>query len=131
MKSKILIIDDEKNVRISLKNLLKDYGYQIFLAEKLVEAERILLAEEINLVILDIVLNKEDGLNWLRKMYGRKKYCPTIVISGNSNAKIIKEAKEIGAIGILEKPFSGEKVLHMIKSILESTEEQSTKNINP
>lgn len=118
MKPNILIIDDEKNVRISLKNLLKDYGYQIFLAEKLVEAERILFAEKIELIMLDIVLDREDGLNWLKKMYGRKKYYPTIVISGNANIEIIEKAKEIGAIGVIEKPFSSEKVLNIIKGIL-------------
>lgn len=122
MEPKILIIDDEKNVRISLKNLLKDYGYQIFLAEKLVEAERILFAEEIELIMLDIILDKEDGLNWLKKMYNRKKYYPTIVISGNATMEIIEKAKEIGAIGVIEKPFSSEEVINVIRNTLKKVE---------
>lgn len=122
MTSKILIIDDEKNVRISLNNLLKDYNYQIFLTEKLIEAERILFTEKIDLIILDIVLNKEDGLNWLKKMYDRKKYYPTVIISGNANLEMIKKAKEVGAQGILEKPFSSEKVLRIVKEVLNNIE---------
>lgn len=118
MESSILIIDDEKNVRISLGNLLKDYGYKVFLAEKIIEAERILFAEKIDLVILDVVLNKEDGLDWLKRMNNRKRYYPTIVISGNANMEILERAKEIGTIGVIEKPFSSQGVLNMVKSAL-------------
>ena len=116
----ILIIDDEKNVRVTLGNLLKDYGYKIFLAERLVEAEKILLTEEISLIMLDLFLNQEDGLKWLKKMSSMKKYYPTtIIISGNVNPETLEKAMEIGVVGVLKKPFSSEEVINIIREALE------------
>jgi len=116
----ILIIDDEKNVRVALGNLLKDYGYKIFLAERLVEAEKILLTEEISLIMLDLFLNQEDGLKWLKKMSSMKKYYPTtIIISGNVNPETLEKGMEIGVVGVLKKPFASEEVINIIREALE------------
>ena len=83
-KTKILVIDDEKDIRDSLKDILTDEGYKIFLAANASEAKEKKLSEKIDLILLDIWMPDIDGLSLLKEWAGNNEInCPVIMMSGH------------------------------------------------
>ena len=64
-KIKILVVDDEENIRISLKDILEDEGYDVFLAESAQKAKDFKNKESISLILLDIWMPDCDGITLL------------------------------------------------------------------
>ena len=67
IKTKLLIIDDEKDIRDSLKDILIDEGYEVDLAEHALEAKKIKLSKKFDLILLDIWMPDIDGLSLLKE----------------------------------------------------------------
>ncbi len=84
MKKKILIVDDEKNIRLLLKEELTDEGYDVVLAEDGAVALRLIREEKPDLVTLDIKMPGEDGLSILRKIRETDYDLPVIICSAYS-----------------------------------------------
>ena len=84
MKKKILIVDDEKNIRFLLKEELTDEGYDVILAESGAVALEIISKEKLDLVTLDIKIPGEDGLSILRKIREIEYDLPVIICSAYS-----------------------------------------------
>jgi two-component system response regulator len=84
MKKKILIVDDEKNIRFLLKEELTDEGYDVILAESGAAALEIIGKEKLDLVTLDIKMPGEDGLSILRKIREIEYDLPVIICSAYS-----------------------------------------------
>ena len=66
VKIKLLIIDDEKDIRDSLKDILIDEGYEIHLATNALEAKKVKLSQTFDLILLDIWMPDIDGLSLLK-----------------------------------------------------------------
>ena len=121
-KIKILIIDDEKDIRDSLKDILVDEGYEIFLASNATEAKKIKVSEKIDLILLDIWMPDIDGLSLLREWSALNEiFCPVIMMSGHGTIDTAIEATKIGATNFLEKPISLQKLLKTISSSLKNS----------
>ena len=84
MKKKILIVDDEKNIRFLLKEEMTDEGYDVILAESGAVALEIIRKEKLDLVTLDIKMPGEDGLSILRKIREIEYDLPVIICSAYS-----------------------------------------------
>ena len=84
MKKKILIVDDEKNIRLLLKEELMDEGYDVITAENGAAALKIIDEEKPDLVTLDIKMPGEDGLSVLRKIRETAYDLPVIICSAYS-----------------------------------------------
>ena len=120
-KTKILVIDDEKDIRDSLKDILTDEGYKIFLAANASEAKEKKLSEKIDLILLDIWMPDIDGLSLLKEWAGNNEInCPVIMMSGHGTIDTAIEATKIGATDFLEKPISLQKLLKTITSSLKN-----------
>jgi len=120
-KTKILVIDDEKDIRDSLKDILNDEGYKIFLAANASEAKEKKLSEKIDLILLDIWMPDIDGLSLLKEWAGNNEInCPVIMMSGHGTIDTAIEATKIGATDFLEKPISLQKLLKTITSSLKN-----------
>lgn len=116
---KILIIDDEKNIQVSLASILEDEGYKTFFAasgEEGVEKFRNIRPEA---VFLDIWLPGIDGLETLRKILAIDPLQIIIMISGHVNISTAVRAVKEGAYDFLEKPLSLDKVTFVLKRGLE------------
>jgi len=117
--AKILVVDDEENIRKSLKMILEYEGYSFLEAEDGEEALDVL--EEtvgLDLVLLDIKLPGRDGLEVLAEMK-KKPYSPEVVmISGHGTIKNAVEATRLGAFDFLEKPLQRDRVLLSIRNAL-------------
>ena len=123
-KIKLLIVDDEKDIRDSLKDILIDEGYEIYLAANALEAKKIKLSQTIDLILLDIWMPDIDGLSLLKEWASKNEInCPVIMMSGHGTIDTAIEATKIGATNFLEKPISLQKLLKTISSSLKSSVE--------
>lgn len=116
---KILVVDDEENIRKSLKMILEYEGYQMLEAPDGEEAMDII--EEtvgLDLILLDIKLPGRDGLDVLKDIRS-KPYTPEVImISGHGTIQTAVEATKLGAFDFLEKPLHRERVLLSIRNAL-------------
>ena len=121
-KTKILVIDDEKDIRDSLKDILNDEGYKIFLAANAIEAKEKKISEKIDLILLDIWMPDIDGISLLKEWANNNEInCPVIMMSGHGTIDTAIEATKIGATDFLEKPISLQKLLKTISSSLKNS----------
>jgi len=124
VRIKLLIIDDEKDIRDSLKDILIDEGYEIHLAENALEAKKIKLSQTFNLILLDIWMPDIDGLSLLKEWASNNEInCPVVMMSGHGTIDTAIEATKIGATDFLEKPISLQKLLKTISSALKNSVE--------
>jgi two-component system nitrogen regulation response regulator NtrX len=116
---KILVVDDERNIRRTLTNILEDEHYTAVTAESGEGALNILSNETIDLMFLDVKLPGMDGIEVLKKV--RKDYpnLDVIMISGHSTVRTAVQAVKIGAYDFLEKPLSLHKIAIMARNIAE------------
>jgi two-component system nitrogen regulation response regulator NtrX len=118
-RAKILVIDDEGNIRKSLKMILEYEGYQ-FLEAADGDTALSLIEEniDIDLVLLDIKMPGRDGLEILSEIKKRPSAPEVIMISGQGTIQAAVEATKLGAFEFLEKPLHRERVLLSIRNAL-------------
>ena len=128
---KILIIDDEKEIRFLLSSILSDEGYETLQAGTVEDAELEIDTNDFNLAIVDISLNdkKKDGIYLLKKIKKINKFIPVIMISGHATIQLAVDSMKLGAYEFLEKPFNKDRLLNFTKRALETYDLQN-KNKN-
>jgi two-component system nitrogen regulation response regulator NtrX len=121
MKSRILVIDDEAEIRRSVRMILEYEGYEVVEAssgpEGLAMAER----EAPDLVFLDIKMPGMDGLDALQRIRASNETLPVVIISGHGTVSTAVEATKAGAFDFIEKPLASERVLVTIRNALDQT----------
>ena len=120
--SSILIVDDEEGIRQVLSDCLRDEGYRIVAAEDGFQALRLLSAETVDLVILDVWLPNMGGIDVLKKIKAEYPEIEVIVISGHGNINLAVQAVKTGAFDFLEKPLSLEKTITVVQNALKLEE---------
>ncbi len=110
----VLVVDDEKNMRRSLENVLSDEGYAARMAESAEEALGFLSREEFFMVITDARLGGMSGYELLKKIHEQKPELPVLMLTAYATPKLAVEAIKAGAIDYLSKPFAPEELLHAI-----------------
>lgn len=112
--SKILIIDDEKDILDTLSSILEDEGFVVSKAMDGKEGLAIFEREKPDIVLLDVWMPELDGIQVLKRIKRKNKDAIVIVISGHGTISTAVEAVKVGAYDFLEKPLSIEKVLEVI-----------------
>ncbi|MCB5295505.1 MAG: sigma-54 dependent transcriptional regulator, partial [Candidatus Cloacimonetes bacterium] len=107
---KILIIDDEKNIRLSLTGILEDEGYEVLSFGEISQGLAAIEEEDPDAVLLDVKLPDGNGIDALKTIKERGWQMPVIMISGNSNISDAVKAIKLGAYDFLEKPLSLPKI---------------------
>jgi two-component system chemotaxis response regulator CheY len=124
MKNRILIVDDSFYMRTMLKNMLTDAGYEVVgEAANGQQALEMSAATNPDLITLDVILPDNTGLDVLK---GIRQVNPTVKVvmcSAVGQEVIVNEALESGASAYIVKPFSEEKVLEIVSSALQNSEE--------
>ena len=130
MKTEILVIDDNADIRFLICKILKDNDYIVRSAANYEQAVKEINTKLPNLAIVDIKLDKgdKDGIDLLKLVMAKNKSLPVIMISGHANVQVAVEAIRIGAYEFVEKPFSSEKLLNYVKRALEVTSIREEKN---
>jgi two-component system nitrogen regulation response regulator NtrX len=114
----ILVVDDEKDIRISLTGILEDEGYQVVTAASGIEALEKLREDLPDLVLLDIWMPGMDGLQALEKIKNLLPHITVIMISGHGTIETAVRATKLGAFDFIEKPLSLDKVLIAVTNAL-------------
>jgi two-component system, NtrC family, nitrogen regulation response regulator NtrX len=122
MKSEILVIDDNADIRFLICNILTDKNYNVRSAANFDQALFEIKKKTPDLAIIDIKLDKgdRDGIEILKLIMKSNKNIPVIMISGHANVQLAVEAIRLGAYEFVEKPFSTEKILNYVERALES-----------
>ncbi|NNE44871.1 MAG: sigma-54-dependent Fis family transcriptional regulator, partial [Gemmatimonadetes bacterium] len=119
MKAKILIVDDERNIRRTLTMVLKAEGFDVTDAGSAEEGLKMLDASGADVVLLDLNLPGMDGLEMLREMRRADPERMVVMISGQGSVATAVEATRAGAFDFLEKPLSKDRVLVAVRNALE------------
>ncbi len=120
MAEKILVIDDEKNIRRSFKMILESGGYRVREAENGVQGLNVYSNFMPDLVLLDVRLPEMDGVEVLREIKKREHQANVIMISGHATVRNAVEATRLGAFDFIEKPVAKEKLLIVVSRALEN-----------
>ncbi|MGA7990554.1 MAG: response regulator, partial [Thermoanaerobaculia bacterium] len=110
MARRILVCDDEADIRESLRTLLTEEGYEVTAVASGLNA--VSEAPDHDAILLDIKMPGQDGLDTLAKLRARGLATPVVMISGHGDVKTAMEAVRAGADDFLEKPLSSEHVLN-------------------
>lgn len=116
---RLLIVDDEEGIRISLRGILEDEGHTVFDVGSAEEGLAFLEKTDVDLMFLDIWLPGMDGLAMLDKVHGLYPSIPVLMISGHGTIETAVAAIKRGAHDFIEKPLSLEKVLIAVERALE------------
>jgi two-component system nitrogen regulation response regulator NtrX len=118
--SNILVVDDEREIRESLRGILEEEGYHVLLAESGEACLEQLKQKNCELVLLDIWLKGIDGLDTLERIRLLENCPEVIMISGHGTIETAVKATKLGAFDFLEKPLSLDKTLILIKNALDA-----------
>ena len=130
--NRILVIDDEQDIRTALKQILELEGYEVDLAANGRDGLAKLEEHGADLVITDIIMPGIDGVATVGKIKESRPDLPVIVISGGGNvapasyepgaistSAFLASAQKVGAERTLTKPFERNEILGMIKELLQ------------
>jgi UDP-3-O-acyl N-acetylglucosamine deacetylase len=115
---KILIVDDDRKVRDSIRDVLVDEGFRVAIAADGSEALAAVEREAPRLVLLDVWMPEMDGIEVLRRIRDAGAQAPVIVISGHGNVEMAVKATKLGAVDFIEKPFSIDGLLSSVRRAL-------------
>jgi len=119
---RILIVDDDANMRKLIKKMLKGERFELYEAGNGLEAEEVLAAvDSIDLVIMDIFMPEQEGLETIRSIMATNSNIGIIAISGgcrDMSVDFLEIARVCGADGTLAKPFRKHDLLQAIQKIL-------------
>lgn len=110
----LLIIDDEKNMRLSLEAVMLDEGYAVRAVESAEQGLQFLEKEEVFMVISDARLGGMSGYEFLEKARARWPELPVLIITAYATPRLAVEAIKAGAMDYLAKPFAPEELLHAV-----------------
>ncbi len=110
----VLVVDDEKNMRLSLQTMLGDEGYATRAVESAEGALELLRTDVFFLVISDARLGGMSGYDFLAKVRTQWPDLPVLMITAYATPKLAVEAIKAGAIDYLAKPFAPEELLHAV-----------------
>lgn len=119
MRTKILIIDDEKNMLWALENALKPEGYKMVTAVNGEEGLERFKEQEPALILLDIKLPQMDGIAVLQKIRSINPTIPVIMMTAHGTLETAIQAMKLGATDYLSKPFDLEELKVLVKKALE------------
>ncbi|WP_141617617.1 sigma-54 dependent transcriptional regulator [Myxococcus sp. AB036A] len=118
MPASVLIVDDEKNILLTLSQSLQLAGYQTHLANSGQVALDVVSARPVDAVLMDVRMPDMDGLTALAKLTELKPELPVIMMSGHGTIDTAVKATQLGARDFLEKPIARERLLVALRNVL-------------
>ena len=129
-KYKVLLVEDEANIRNLVVTLLETSGYQAIIAESCSAAKTVYNSYLPDLIILDLGLPDMDGMNFLEHVR-KESPTPIIVLSARSTEKDKVDALDMGANDYVTKPFSSAELLARVRSALRNNRYSSVEGKLP
>jgi len=102
---KILVVDDDPEVRMATRDFLSSKGYDVSVAEGGRDALRQLDSSPADVVLLDVAMPDMDGLETLKRIVSAHPNVPVIMVTGNADIEITSKVLQLGAADYVPKPF--------------------------
>jgi len=113
--TRILIVEDHENISLSIKNILKNEGYQVESAKELREGRNILQVTKVNLVLLDWMLPDGQGIDFLMELRRNGLRLPVILLTARADLVDKVLGLELGANDYMTKPFEARELLARVR----------------
>src|SRR5688572_4194643 len=121
MKQRILVVDDEPQIREMLSLYLASHGYEISTANDSAQALRAVGESKVDVAVLDIGLAEEDGLKLLEQLKAQHPYLHVIMLTGMGFVDdLLQEAQQKGADGYVSKVLPLDELLSAIQKVLKT-----------
>jgi DNA-binding NtrC family response regulator len=120
----ILIVDDEPIVRESIRDWLKDAGYEVATAETGEEALALVEKQDFSVIIMDIRLPGKTGVTVLKEVKVLKPGIKSIIITAYPSAEMVAEAKKLGVVDYLIKPIAPDDLERLVRETLAKVEQE-------
>ncbi|MCH6549028.1 MAG: sigma-54-dependent Fis family transcriptional regulator [Proteobacteria bacterium] len=121
----VLVVDDEDDIRVLIKEILSDEGYEVTNAADAAEARAARQEGKFDLILLDIWMPDTDGISLLREWSEHAELdCPVVIMSGHGTVDTAVEATRLGAFDFVEKPLSIAKLLRTVERAIESSKKR-------
>src|SRR6056297_585061 len=130
MKKKILIVDDEKNIRMTLEKALKKSDYIVDMAINGEEAIKKIKSNKYPVILLDMKLPGMNGMEVLEKINEMDYKTKVIIITGYGSIESAVKTMKLGAIDYLRKPFNPEKIRKIVTEVFQRYEIETKKDID-
>lgn len=117
-KNTILVVDDDVGVRDVLRSMLEAAGYRVLLAENGKEAMKALKAEEADLILTDLVMPEQEGIETIKALRQEYPGIRVIAMSGAFGGDYLRIAAYLGAHGTLAKPIQMDALLKLVGEVL-------------
>ncbi len=127
----VLIVDDERIVRESLRDWLTDAGYDVSTAETAEQAREIIDKQDFAAILLDIRLRGETGLSVLKELKAKRPWIKSIIMTAYASPETAAVARKLGVVDYLTKPVAPDDVEKLIKDTLESIGREPTVTKTP
>jgi len=122
MAKRILVVDDDENILSLERTILEQKGFDVTAAAGGAEALKLLADQTFDLVLLDVMMPEVDGFTVCRKIKedSRLKDVPVIFLTAKGGGEALAEGFESGAIMYINKPFTANKLLTIVNTMLEA-----------
>jgi DNA-binding response OmpR family regulator len=121
MAKRILVVDDDENILSLERTILEQKGFEVTTAGGGAEALEIIGQNDFDLVLLDVMMPEIDGFTVCRRIKEepRTKETPVIFLTAKGGGEALAEGFESGAIMYINKPFTANKLLTIVNTMLE------------
>ena len=112
---RILVVDDEENIRFSFKKLLTSAGYEVVTAAHLIDARAILAANEFDVAVIDRILSDgQNGIDLVKYIRDVQPFCEPVLMSGYPTFSSAAETLQFETFAYLTKPVKQKKLCHVV-----------------
>lgn len=126
----VLIVDDERGIRETLRGVLEDEGFEVETVESGEACLKIVETENFAAILLDVWLPKIDGLETLKRLREMGNDSAVVMISGHGNIETAVNATKLGAFDFVEKPLSIERTVLTVRNAIRQRElERANRNL--
>lgn len=113
--ARVLVVDDEENIRLVLRTILRKHGYDVELAGSVPEARTVFDSFRPHFVFTDVRMRGPSGIDWARELHENGATATVIVMSAYGSMEVAIEAMKAGAYDYISKPFKQDEVLLAIR----------------
>jgi DNA-binding NtrC family response regulator len=131
MSARILVVDDEANIRALIEEILSEEGYDVTTAADAKQARKARKEQEYDLVLLDIWMPDTDGISLLKEWSENGAAGTVVMMSGHGTVDTAVEATRLGAFDFIEKPVSLAKLLRTVDKALSARRSKEQRRVTP
>lgn len=118
MKNKILLVEDESDLRLIISDVLRDDGYEVLNASNGLEGLKKVKEENPDIVVTDVMMPQMDGFTLVKEIREFNSQIPILFLTAKSSIEDIEEGFETGANDYIKKPFELRELIIRIKALL-------------